>query len=486
MSSLIGTMSIATGALAAEQGALEATTNNVANVNTPGYSRLQPVLVESTPVVIGSVTYGTGVTLEKLQSLRDPILQHRMQEETQEQGRLNAFVTAMQQAQTQFNSNTGDIGTEISTFFSSLDQLSTDPTNLSLRQNVLTAAGNMATAFNNASNNLNAQRSDLTLSVAQDVQQVNTLASQIASLNNQISTLENVNQDASALVDQRDVLIGQLSSLIDVSTIQSGNSLTLTTSNGTALVVGDQSYPLSTQANSAGMDDIYSQGKDITAQLTSGDLAGLLQVRDHTLPGLLSNLDTLAAGLSNALNTANQSGYGLNTNPDGTLQSGGNLFVTPPANGQGAASLMAVATNDPNAIAASSDDSAAGSNGNVETLSAVQNQAIAGGQTPIDYYSNIVYSVGTDVSNGSSELSASQAILTQLQDQRGSISGVSLNEEAANMVEYQRAFDAAAQMVTTINDLPRSCADAGLLQHVVSLNQIPEQIIRAVGYRKRA
>jgi flagellar hook-associated protein 1 FlgK len=287
-------------------------------------------------------------------------------------------------------------------------------------------------------------------------------------------------------VDQRDVLIGQLSSLIDVSTIQSGNSLTLTTSNGTALVVGDQSYPLSTQANSAGMDDIYSQSKDITAQLTSGDLAGLLQVRDHTLPGLLSNLDTLAAGLSNALNTANQSGYGLNTNPDGTLQSGGNLFVTPPANGQGAASLMAVATNDPNAIAASSDDSAAGSNGNVDTLSAVQNQAIAGGQTPIDYYSNIVYSVGTDVSNGSSELSASQAILTQLQDQRGSISGVSLNEEAANMVEYQRAFDAAAQMVTTINDLPRSCADAGLLQHVVSLNQIPEQIIRAVGYRKRA
>src|SRR5579872_209912 len=464
MSSLFGTMSIATGALAAEQGALDATTNNVANVNTPGYSRLEPVLVESNPVVIGSVTYGTGVSLEKLQSLRDPILQLRIQEETQDQGRLNAFVTAMQQTQTQFNSNSGDIGTEISNFFSSLDQLSTDPTNLSLRQNVLTAAGNMATAFNNTANNLNAQSSNLNLSVVQDVQQVNTLTSQIAALNNQISSLENVNQDASALVDQRDVLIGQLSNLIDVSAIQSDNSLTLTTSNGTALVVGGQSYALSTGVNSESrMDDIYSQGNDITSQLTSGDLAGLVQARDQTLPGLLSNLDTLAAGLSNALNAANQSGYDLNTNPDGTLQQGGDLFVTPPASGQGTASLMALAVSDPNAIAASSDDSASGSNGNVAALSGVQSQTIAGGQTPTDYYSNIVYSVGTDVSNGSSELSASQAILTQLQDQRGSISGVSLNEEASNMVEYQRAFDAAAQMVTTINDMLYTVINMGTL-----------------------
>lgn len=90
MSSLIGIMSIATGALGAEQGALDATTNNVANVNTPDYSRLQPVLAESEPVVIGSITYGTGVSLEKLQSLRDPILQLQIEEETQQQGQLNA------------------------------------------------------------------------------------------------------------------------------------------------------------------------------------------------------------------------------------------------------------------------------------------------------------------------------------------------------------------------------------------------------------
>jgi flagellar hook-associated protein 1 FlgK len=463
MSSLFGTMSIATGALGAEQGALDATTNNVANANTPGYSRLQPVLVENDPVVVGSVMFGTGVSLEKLQSLRDPILQTRIQEETQQQGQLNAFVSAMQQAQVQFTTSSSDIGTEISNFFSSLSQLSADPTNLALRQGVLTAAGNMASAFNNTANNLNQQRSGLDLQVSQDVRQVNVLTSQIAALNNQISQLQGVNQDASALVDQRDVLIGQLSSLIDVSTIQSDNGLTLTTSNGTPLVVGGQSFALSTQTNASGMQDIYSQGNDITSKLTSGELAGLLEVRDQKIPTLLSNLDTLAAGLANNLNAANAKGFTLVQQADGTWQPGANIFVAPPASGQGAASTMAVAITDPSLIAASSDSTAPASNGNVAVLSAVQNQAIGNAQTPIDYYSSIVFGIGNDVSNGSAELNSSQLILSQLQDQRGSISGVSLDEEAANMVQYQRAFDAAAQMITTINDMLYTVINMGTL-----------------------
>ncbi|MGO9648754.1 MAG: flagellar hook-associated protein FlgK [Terriglobales bacterium] len=446
MGSLYGALSIATGALGAEQGALDATTNNVANANTPGYSRLQPVLVESSPIEVGSVTYGTGVSLEKLQSLRDPILQLRIQEETQQQGQLNASLAAMQQAQVQFTTSSGDIGTEISNFFSSLNQISTDPTNLTLRQGALTAAGNMATAFNNTANSLSSQQSSLDLNVTQDVGQINVLTGQIATLNTQISELQGVNQDASALLDQRDVLVGNLSNLIDVSSIQGDGGLTLTTSNGTALVVGGQSFALNTQTNASGLQDVYAQGNDITADLTSGDLAGVLQARDQTIPGLLSNLDALAEGISNALNTANQQGFDLNG------KAGGNLFVPPPAGGPGAAAGMAVAITNPALIAASSDGTP-GSNGNLTVLSAVQNQPVVSGQTPTGYYSNIVFSVGNDVSNDTAELSASQSILSQLQDQSNSISGVSLDEEASNMVQYQRAYDAAANVVTTINDM---------------------------------
>jgi flagellar hook-associated protein 1 FlgK len=456
MSSLFGTLSIASGALAAEQGAMDATTNNVANANTPGYSRLVPDLIESNPVVMGSVTYGQGVTLEKLESLRDPILQMRIEEETQQQGQLNTFVSAMQQAQVQFTTSSSDIGSQISNFFASLGQLSTDPTNLSVRQGVLTAAGNLATVFNNNSHTLTQQQSNLDLNVTQSVQQVNTLTGQIATLNTQISQLQGVGKDASAFEDQRDVLIGQLSGLIDVSSIKSDNGLTLTTSNGTALVVGGQSFTLSTQTNASGFQDVYAQGVDITSKLTSGQLAGLIQVRDQTIPGLLSNLDTLASGLANALNTANQSGFDLKGNP------GGDIFTPPSVSGQGYAANMAVQITDPSLIAASSDGSA-GSNGNVAVLSAVQNANVIGGQTPTDYYSNIVSSVGNDVSSGSAELSASQLILGQLQDQRGSISGVSLDEEASNMVQYQRAYDAAANVVTTVNDMLYTVINMGTL-----------------------
>jgi flagellar hook-associated protein 1 FlgK len=456
MSSLFGTLSIATGALAAEQGAVDATTNNVANANTPGYSRLRPVLIESDPVVLGSVTYGQGVTLQKLEGLRDPILQLRIEGETQQQGQLNAFVSALQQAQTQFTSSSSDIGSQISNFFSSLNQLSTDPTNLSLRQSVLTAASNLATVFNNTSHSLTQQQSNLDLSVTQAVQQVNTLTGQIATLNTQISQLQGVGQDPSAFIDKRDVLIGQLSGLIDVSSIKSDNGLTLTTSNGTALVVGGQSFNLNTQTNASGFQDIYAQGADITSKLTSGQLAGLIQVRDQTIPGLISNLDTLASGLANALNTANKTGFDLNGNP------GGNIFTPPSVSGQGYAANMAVQIADPTLIAASSDGSA-GSNGNVAVLSAVQNQAVASGQTPIAYYSNIVFNVGNDVANSSAELTSSQLILNQLQDQRGSLSGVNLDEEASNMVDYQRAYDAAAHVVTTVNDMLNTVINMGTL-----------------------
>ncbi len=456
MPSLFGTLSIAAGALAAEQGAMDATTNNVSNANTPGYSRLRPVLIESDPVVVGSVTYGQGVTLQSLESLRDPILQLRIQEETQQQGQLNTVVSALQQAQVQFTASSSDIGSQISNFFSSLNQLSTDPTNLSLRQGVLTAAGNLATVLNHTSDNLTQQQSSLDLNVSQAVQQINTLTGQIATVNTQISQLQGVGQDASAFVDQRDVLIGKLSGLIDVSSIKSDNGLTLTTSNGTPLVVGGQSFALSTQTNASGFQDVYSQGEDITSKLTSGQLAGLIQVRDQTIPGLISSLDALAAGLANGLNTANKTGFDLNGNP------GGNIFVPPPVSGQGAAANLAVQITDPALIAASSDGTA-GSNGNIAVLSAVQNQPVAGGQTPIEYYSNIVFGIGNAVSTSSAELSSSQLILNQLNDQRGSISGVNLDEEASNMVQYQRAYDAAAHVVTTINDMLNTVINMGTL-----------------------
>lgn len=448
MSSLNASLAIALSGLIADQGALEATTNNVANVNTPGYSREEPVLAASDPIVVEPLTLGTGVTLQNIESIQDPILESQIAQQTQSENQYSTLTSALEQAQVNFTTTTGDIGTAISNFFNSINQLSTTPSDLSLRQGVLTAAGNLATAFNNTANSLTQQQGNLDLSVVQQVSQINQLSQQIAQLNGQVANLQNLDQNAGTFIDQRQQAIDQLSSLIDVSVIPADNSLTLTTANGAPLVTGQQSYQLTTQTNSAGLHEIYSEGNNITSEITSGQLGGTLAARDQAIPSILGQLDTLAAGIANSVNAVQTAGYDLN----GNLATNEDLFNPPPANTTGAAATLSVAMTNPSEIAASSDGSP-GSNGNAQAMYALSTSGSISGQSPSDYYSGVVFNVGSQTANASAEQTASQAILQQLNDQDASVSGVSLNEEAANMVQYQDAFQASAQVVTSINDM---------------------------------
>jgi len=454
MSGLLGSLSIALSSLIANQQALETSANNVANVNTPGFSRQRPVMIAGDPVVLGRLSFGTGVVMQKLESLRDPILELRLNQESQTQGQLDSTLSALQQVQVTFSGTDSGIGDAISKFFDSVQQLSTDPTSLSLRQGVLTAAGNLATSFNTASHNLQTQRSNLDLNVVQTVGEINTLTPQIAALNQQITTFENVHQDASALIDQRGALIRQLSSLVDVSVIQTEHGITLTTSNGTPLVAQERSFQLTTQIAAGGIHKIFAGTVDITGLIPAGKLGGLLDVRDNRIPALQASLDQLAAGLATALNTTHRSGFDLN----GTA--GTDLFVPPAAGGAGAAAALSVAITDPTLLAASSDGTP-GSNGNLAVISAVHDQAVAAGQKPLDFYSRLVFQVGSDTANAAADLSASQLILRQLEDQRASISGVSLDEEAANIVRYQTAYQAAARVISTVNTLLDTAVNLG-------------------------
>ena len=234
--------------------------------------------------------------------------------------------------------------------------------------------------------------------------------------------------------------------MIDVSVIDSGHgSVSLTTNQGTALVADTAAFALETRLGTDGMEHVFAQGADITATIAGGQLAGMLQMRDRTIVALLGDLDTLASGLITSLNTAHHQGYDLAGNQ------GGDLF-TPTAPGTSAAATFSLQITDPSLLAASSDQSP-GSNGNLAILSAVATQPVAGGQTPTNFYARVVFQVGSDVSNSSAELDASGVILQQLQNQRAAISGVSLDEEATNLLRYQRAYQASARVITTINEL---------------------------------
>jgi len=446
MSGLFGSLSIALTSLSVSQQEMAVTGNNVANANTPGYSREIPAATAGDPILIGSLSFGTGVLLQRIESLRDPILEIQLHQETQQQSKLSTELGHLQQIQTQFGSSSSGIGADISNFFNSLQQLSADPTNLALRQTVLTTAGNLTTDFNATARNLQTQRSNLDLNVVQSVGEVNSLTAQIASVDRQISSVQNAHGDAGTLVDKQTTLIRQLSGLVDVQVIKTDQGISLATSNGTTLVSGSQSFALSAQLGTDGVQHIFAGSQDITGSLKGGSLAGLIQIRDQEIPGIGSSLDQLAAGLANALNTANKTGYDLNG------VAGVNLFVPPPAGGVGAAATLSVSITDPALVAASSDGTP-GSNGNLAVLSAVHGQPVANGQTPLDFYSGIVFKVGNDTSNTFADVASSDLILRQLQDQHGSISGVSLDEEAANLIKYQTAYQAAARVVSTVNAL---------------------------------
>ncbi len=441
----------------AEQEALSTTTNNISNVNTPGYTRQTVSLEEAAPVQYGGMLFGNGVTVGQITSQRDALLQTRFEQETQQQSKYSSYLGTMQQVQTLFNETTGNgLQSSITDFFNSLQQLSTSPSDTSLRQGVLTAAQNMAQSFNDTANNLQQLQHNADLTVGQSVNQINNLTSQIAGLNVQIGTATSTGQNAGTFIDQRDQLVTQLSGLVDVSSIDTGNgSVTLTTSNGTALVAGNQSFQLATQTNPAtGFQDVYSQGSDITSSLTGGTLAGAIQARDQSIPSVMSSLDSIASGLANSINSVSKAGTDLNGNP------GGALFTVPSGGSAGAALSIGVAISDPSKIAGSLDGST-GDNSNINAMLAVQNQAIVNGQTPLNAYSNLVFQVGNDVSTAQSESTSAQAMVQQLQNQIGSVSGVSINEESVNLVQYERAYQAAAQVSSVIDTLTAEAINLG-------------------------
>lgn len=452
MSSLFGTMSVAVAALEAQQAGLQTTTNNLANMNTPGYTRERPILEEADPVWRNGIAYGQGVELEGIQSLQDQLLELQIGEETQQQSSSQAYVNAMSQVQTLLPDDTSGIGQAISAFFQSLNQLSTNPSDTSLRSGVLSAANDMSASFNNVASKLTDIRTGLDQNVVQDVNTVNSLTAQIAALNGQLAQMPGTSGEAGTCVDQRNNLIQQLSGYIDVSVMTEGNCVTLTTKQGASLVVGSQSYALATQLGNDNVQHVLSQGQDITAGISSGELGGILQARDSTIPTLQTSLDSLAAGLCDALNTAQEGGFDLNGN------AGQALFST--AGSSGAAASMKVAIQDSNLIAASSDGSA-GSNGNLNQLAAVAKQAVSAGMTATQAYANLVFVAGTAVDNGTAELNASSTMLQQLQQQSTSVSGVSLDEEASNILLYQRAYEASARAISAVDEMLQIAINMG-------------------------
>ncbi len=467
MATLNSALQIMAGALTADQAALDVTSNNVANANTPGYTLETPVFQSSDSVTINGISYGQGVQMTAAQSQRSLVLDASVQQQTQTQQATNSQWTALTQVENIFNqvttstsSSTGvnSLGDLVTNFFNSLSQLAATPSSVSLRESVLTAAGQMTSAFNSAATQLNQQTASLNTQVQGVVSQINPLLTSIAQLNQQISA-SSPSAGAGQLEDQRQYDLQQLSQYIGINVVRNeDNSMTVTTTGGALLLSKSQAFQLTT-SNVGGNVDVFTSAPggaaDITAAQTSGggQLAGLLTTRNQDIPSILGQINTLASGVATQINSVQAGGTDLNGNAGQPLFA---ISATDPA------ASLSVALTNPSLIAASAPGNGPGDNTNLESMINVQNLATVSGQTPANFYASFISTLGSEVSGLNTQNQAQQASLTQVQSQVNALSGVSLNEEAANLQTYERAYQSASQVFNIIDTLVMSALNLGM------------------------
>ena len=397
---------------------------------------------------------GRGATLTSIRSIRDRVLDLRISSEQQQQSASQAFIDAMGTIETLFGTGTDSVGGQVQVFFNSLSQLSSSPTDSSLRQGVLIAAQNVARTFHNVALGIQTQTNQLDQSITQGVDEVNRLTQAIAEINQQVTARSTLGQESGTLEDQRTSLISQLASRIDLFVSDAPDGLTLTTAQGEPLVVAGKAYSISSATfGSTGTQHIYAGSLDITNYLQGGELGGLIHARDQQLATLSHSLDTFAYSFATAINQVHRSGFDFHGN------SGSELF-TAGISPSGAASTISVAIGDPSLLAASSD-TASGGNGNLFAMIDLQKQAVVAGQTPSEAYSSLVFQVGGAIADAKADRAAGEIVLNQLYDLRGSISGVSLDEESANLVRFQQAYQASARVIQAINEMLSTAVNLG-------------------------
>jgi flagellar hook-associated protein 1 FlgK len=461
MGTLSGLLNLSQNSLDASQAAIDITSNNVANANTPGYTEQVAVWTERDSVSLsGGVSSGQGASVSA-SSQRDPVLNQRVQQQTQLESSSAAESSALSSLQSVFGITANStsaistaIGSGLNGFFSSLSALQGSPTDASVRQGVISAAATLATQFNTAAGQISQQTSSMNQQVSGVVSEVNSLTASIASLNVQIQS-SSPNSDAGTLEDQRQQDLTQLSQYIGFDqTKTENNGLTLSTANGALLVSEGQSYALSTGVVNGNTNLIASNGSDITSAVTGGSLGGILQARDTDLPKVSTALDSLAYAIGSAVNTQNEAGLDANGNPGGAI-------FTLPATSAGTASTLSLATTNPNAIAAAAVGQGSSGGTNATALSGLVNVNMVNGQTGSEFYSSLLTQLGSSVSQVSDLNTTQQASLTQLTTQQSAGSSVSLDQEAANLTQYERSYDAAAKIFTIVDQLMASALNLG-------------------------
>jgi flagellar hook-associated protein 1 len=448
MSGLFGSLSIGIKTLSNMQAAIAVVNDNIANVNTEGYSRKRVIFASSKPEYHTYGTVGTGADISRVESIRSGFLEKRLLGELHVRGNLTGQKFALEQVESiLYNEGRPGISDQMSRFFNAFSELAANPASLANRQVVIGEGTKLATAIASAYQAISSLRQDNRIEARNAVDEVNLLLEQIARLNLELSPLISQGQDGGSLADQRQVLMNRLAEQIDfVSYRTESGSMTITTSGGTPLVIGAEFSKLQVDESNSGFK-IRVAGNDITSQLTGGRLSAYLGLDNITIPGYLTALDTLAQSIADQVNAVHREGVAL----DG-VTTGQDFFTYDAAN---KARTLRVALTSAELVAAGSAGSGPADGTFAQRIADLRDQPVAalGNNTFSGYFSELIFQIGLDSRYVNDNLASQEKIILQLQNQRDSVSGVSLDEEAISLIEYQRAYQASSRFIMVVNQL---------------------------------
>ena len=457
MAGLSVSFNTASGAMDAIQQALDAVQNNIVNSSTPGYAAERVSFSAQAFDPQQGLTGGVDISLS---STRDQYLEQSVRIETSALGSLQQQDPLLSSLESAFSAS-GDSGVPnaLSGFASSFSTLSLTPNDASAQANVLQAASTLALAFNQTAEQIQQVSSGATQQANSTVTQINSLTSHIAALNTQIQG--GARNDAGVQADLNNSL-DSLSSLVNITvSYASDGSASVLLDGQTALVIGQTADTLTIpQPDSTGVLHLLDRNNtDVTAQASQGQLGGLLQVQNQTIPQYLGELNNLAKTFADRVNTILTSGQ-VSAGPPPVQ---GSPLFTYTSDSTAAATLAVSSTITGDQIATIDPGPPASGNGVATELANITNPTntadLIDGQSFTSYYGQLAGQAGAASSQNSADLTTQQDLTTQAQNQRTQASGVSLNDQAAQLMTLEQAYQATAKIITVLETISQTAVD---------------------------
>lgn len=503
MRSTFAGLSIASSGLFAAQRALDITGHNISNVNTRGYSRqrLNQAAQDPMSIVGGQGQLGLGVEMQFISQVRDEMLDIKYRTEVNTLGEWEEKYNSISQIEAIFNEPT-DTGIRkvMDNFFEGLNSLSKDPSSPTTRAVFIQSAVALAQNFNHMTDNFEKMIRDANEEVESSVRSINSMGSQIARLNEQILEAELDGSRANDLRDARNLLIDDLSKLVDIQVkevpISNGNSSTLSILiQGTPLVnytdtnvlelETDQDHPMykdgldaippRTDLSTIRVSNIkWATGSSLDQTKLGGTIGGQLQQRDgfkdenKGIPYYVRFTSEFAKSFAETINTAHAAGYALGaTTPSGLdiFESNGGATIN-----AGNIKVNQALLNDPTLLALGGVSGAKDDNKNAIAMLELRNnksfiseidynplsgksKIVLGEGTPEDVIKTMISTLGVDGQEAKRMFNNQQYLAEEIDSFRMSVSGVSQDEEMSNMIKFQHAYNAAARMITTVDEM---------------------------------